>query len=87
MLLSLFALVAPIHPISASLTFCFLSPRINEAGDFQDHKIQVASCLISLKVEPSPALSRNLSGAPLIKIVLTHVLVGNARAVPQLLPV
>ncbi|XP_058492142.1 adhesion G-protein coupled receptor D1 isoform X1 [Solea solea] len=48
--------------------------RINEAADFKDHKIQVASCLISLKVEPSPALSFNLSGAPLIKIVLTHVL-------------
>ncbi|XP_075903053.1 adhesion G-protein coupled receptor D1 isoform X2 [Nelusetta ayraudi] len=48
--------------------------RINEAVDFQDHKIQVASYLISLKVEPSPALSSNLSGAPLIKIVLTHVL-------------
>uniref|UniRef100_A0A8C4IRP7 Adhesion G protein-coupled receptor D1 n=1 Tax=Dicentrarchus labrax TaxID=13489 RepID=A0A8C4IRP7_DICLA len=48
--------------------------RINEAADFKDHKIQVASCLISLKVEPSPALSINLSGAPLIKIVLTHIL-------------
>uniref|UniRef100_A0A665WMK0 G-protein coupled receptors family 2 profile 2 domain-containing protein n=1 Tax=Echeneis naucrates TaxID=173247 RepID=A0A665WMK0_ECHNA len=49
--------------------------RINEATNFKDHKIQVASCLISLKVEPSPALSANLLGAPLIKIVLTHVLV------------
>ncbi|CAN9513485.1 unnamed protein product [Ophioblennius macclurei] len=48
--------------------------RINEATDFKDHKILVASCLISLKVEPLPALSVNLSGAPLIKIVLTHVL-------------
>ncbi|KAM8866596.1 adhesion G-protein coupled receptor D1 isoform 4-T4 [Synchiropus picturatus] len=48
--------------------------RINEASDFKDHNIQVASCLISLKVEPQPALSINLSGAPLIKIVLTHVL-------------
>ncbi|KAM7416304.1 hypothetical protein PAMA_018393 [Pampus argenteus] len=48
--------------------------RINEAADFKEYKIQVASCLISLKVEPSPALSINLSGAPLIKIVLTHVL-------------
>uniref|UniRef100_A0A8C5BWB0 Adhesion G protein-coupled receptor D1 n=1 Tax=Gadus morhua TaxID=8049 RepID=A0A8C5BWB0_GADMO len=44
------------------------------AADFKDHKIQVASYLISLKVEPSPALSVNLSGSPLIKIVLTHVL-------------
>ncbi|XP_072244467.1 adhesion G-protein coupled receptor D1 isoform X1 [Leuresthes tenuis] len=48
--------------------------RINEAADFKDHKIQVASCLISLKVEPLPALSVNLSGTPLIKIVLSHVL-------------
>uniref|UniRef100_A0A8C8GTM1 Adhesion G protein-coupled receptor D1 n=1 Tax=Oncorhynchus tshawytscha TaxID=74940 RepID=A0A8C8GTM1_ONCTS len=51
-----------------------LSLRINEAADFKDHKIQVASFLISLKVEPSPALSVNLSGSPLIKIVLTHIL-------------
>lgn len=51
-----------------------LKTRISRAADFQDHKIQVASSLISLKVEPSPALSVNLSGAPLIKIVLTHVL-------------
>uniref|UniRef100_A0AAQ4PRG3 Adhesion G protein-coupled receptor D1 n=1 Tax=Gasterosteus aculeatus aculeatus TaxID=481459 RepID=A0AAQ4PRG3_GASAC len=49
--------------------------KINTAADFKDFKIQVASCLISLKVEPSPALSVNLSGAPLIKIVLTHILV------------
>ncbi|XP_056448136.1 adhesion G-protein coupled receptor D1 isoform X2 [Gadus chalcogrammus] len=48
--------------------------RIKGAADFKDHKIQVASYLISLKVEPSPALSVNLSGSPLIKIVLTHVL-------------
>ncbi|XP_040052309.1 adhesion G-protein coupled receptor D1 isoform X2 [Gasterosteus aculeatus] len=48
--------------------------KINTAADFKDFKIQVASCLISLKVEPSPALSVNLSGAPLIKIVLTHIL-------------
>uniref|UniRef100_A0A8C7PPP5 Adhesion G protein-coupled receptor D1 n=1 Tax=Oncorhynchus mykiss TaxID=8022 RepID=A0A8C7PPP5_ONCMY len=45
-----------------------------EAFTMQYHKIQVASFLISLKVEPSPALSVNLSGAPLIKIVLTHIL-------------
>uniref|UniRef100_A0A673ZLV1 Adhesion G protein-coupled receptor D1 n=1 Tax=Salmo trutta TaxID=8032 RepID=A0A673ZLV1_SALTR len=54
------------------------TPKINEAADFKDHKIQVASFLISLKVEPSPALSVNLSGAPLIKIVLTHILQGQA---------
>lgn len=55
--------------------FCLFSVRINEAADFKDHKIQVASYLISLKVEPSPALSSNLHGGPLIKIVLTHMLV------------
>uniref|UniRef100_A0A8C1WQU0 Adhesion G protein-coupled receptor D1 n=1 Tax=Cyprinus carpio TaxID=7962 RepID=A0A8C1WQU0_CYPCA len=38
------------------------------------HKIQMASHLISLKVEPSPALSDNLSTEPLIRIVLTHQL-------------
>lgn len=63
----IFRLSKPILP--------FLSLRINEAADYKDHKIHVASCLISLKVEPLPALSVNLSGAPLIKIVLTHVLV------------
>ncbi|XP_012683935.2 adhesion G-protein coupled receptor D1 isoform X2 [Clupea harengus] len=51
-----------------------LKTRINEASDFKEHKIQVASFLISLKVEPSPALSVNLSEEPLIKIVLTHQL-------------
>ncbi|KAL0979481.1 hypothetical protein UPYG_G00185660 [Umbra pygmaea] len=51
-----------------------LKTRITEAAGFKDHQIQMASSLISLKVEPSPALSINLSGAPLIKIVLTHVL-------------
>uniref|UniRef100_A0A3P9MZ10 Adhesion G protein-coupled receptor D1 n=1 Tax=Poecilia reticulata TaxID=8081 RepID=A0A3P9MZ10_POERE len=49
--------------------------RITEAADYKDHKIQIASCLISLKVEPLPPLLVNHSGAPLIKIVLTHVLV------------
>lgn len=65
------------------VSFSFLSRRINEASDFKDHKIQIASCLISLKVEPSPALSINLSGAPLIKIVLTHVLVRITHAISQ----
>ncbi|XP_047679117.1 adhesion G-protein coupled receptor D1 isoform X6 [Tachysurus fulvidraco] len=48
--------------------------RINEAVEFKEHKIQVASYLISLKVEPSPALSVNLSSEPLIRIMLTHQL-------------
>nr|XP_015221484.1 PREDICTED: adhesion G-protein coupled receptor D1 isoform X1 [Lepisosteus oculatus] len=51
-----------------------LSTEINEAADFKDCQIQVNSYLISLKVEPPPALSVNLSGSPLIKIVLTHLL-------------
>ncbi|XP_060787256.1 adhesion G-protein coupled receptor D1 isoform X5 [Neoarius graeffei] len=51
-----------------------LKTRINEAVEFKDHKIQVASYLISLKVEPSPALSVNLSSEPLIRIMLTHQL-------------
>lgn len=52
------------------------SCRINEAVAFKDCKIQVASYMISLKVEPSPALSVNLSTEPLIRIMLTHQLVG-----------
>uniref|UniRef100_A0A8B9K459 Adhesion G protein-coupled receptor D1 n=1 Tax=Astyanax mexicanus TaxID=7994 RepID=A0A8B9K459_ASTMX len=51
-----------------------LRTRINEAVDYKDYKIQVASYLISLKVEPLPALSFNLSTEPLIRIVLTHQL-------------
>ncbi|XP_039537527.1 adhesion G-protein coupled receptor D1 isoform X3 [Pimephales promelas] len=51
-----------------------LQTRINEAADFKDCKIQMASHLISLKVEPSPVLSLNLSTEPLIRIVLTHQL-------------
>uniref|UniRef100_A0A8C8A3S3 Adhesion G protein-coupled receptor D1 n=1 Tax=Oryzias sinensis TaxID=183150 RepID=A0A8C8A3S3_9TELE len=47
--------------------------RINDAVDFKDHTMEIASHLISLKVEPVPTLSVNLSGAPLIKIVLTHL--------------
>lgn len=59
-----------------SCLFCFfVCRRITEAAGYKDHKIQVASCLISLKVEPLPALLVNHSGTPLIKIVLTHVLV------------
>uniref|UniRef100_A0A9J8A4Q7 Adhesion G protein-coupled receptor D1 n=1 Tax=Cyprinus carpio carpio TaxID=630221 RepID=A0A9J8A4Q7_CYPCA len=50
------------------------------AVDFKDHKIQMASHLISLKVEPSPALSHNLSTEPLIRIVLTHQLVGEHQS-------
>ncbi|XP_035392157.1 adhesion G-protein coupled receptor D1 isoform X2 [Electrophorus electricus] len=51
-----------------------LRTRIDEAVEFKDHAIQVASYLISLKVEPSPTLSVNLSTEPLIRIILTHQL-------------
>ncbi|KAI2661509.1 Adhesion G-protein coupled receptor D1 [Labeo rohita] len=60
-----------------------LQTRINEAVDYKDHKIQMASHLISLKVEPSPALSLNLSTEPLIRIVLTHQLVGKHQSSPR----
>lgn len=61
----------------------FFSVRISKAADFKDHNIQVASCLISLKVEPSPALSSSLLGGPLIKIVLTHMLVSLTHGMSQ----
>lgn len=80
--LSLFLLVTSLF-FFLHVPFSFLSLRINKASDFKDHKIQIASCLISLKVEPLPALSINLSGAPLIKIVLTHVLVRITHAVSR----
>uniref|UniRef100_A0A8C1WJV8 Adhesion G protein-coupled receptor D1 n=1 Tax=Cyprinus carpio TaxID=7962 RepID=A0A8C1WJV8_CYPCA len=49
-------------------------PKTLKTGVDPYHKIQMASHLISLKVEPSPALSDNLSTEPLIRIVLTHQL-------------
>uniref|UniRef100_A0A8B9RBQ8 Adhesion G protein-coupled receptor D1 n=1 Tax=Astyanax mexicanus TaxID=7994 RepID=A0A8B9RBQ8_ASTMX len=58
----------------AEFTTIYFIFRINEAVDYKDYKIQVASYLISLKVEPLPALSFNLSTEPLIRIVLTHQL-------------
>uniref|UniRef100_A0A8P4GE81 Adhesion G protein-coupled receptor D1 n=1 Tax=Dicentrarchus labrax TaxID=13489 RepID=A0A8P4GE81_DICLA len=56
--------------------------RFPTEGKIQKAEL-VASCLISLKVEPSPALSINLSGAPLIKIVLTHILVRQEQVLNQ----
>lgn len=64
--------------------FAFFS-RITKAADYKDHKIQIASCLISLKVEPLPPLLVNHSGAPLIKIVLTHFLVRITQLITQTL--
>ncbi|KAG2470731.1 AGRD1 protein, partial [Polypterus senegalus] len=53
-----------------------LSTNIKEAAAFKDYRITATSYIISLKVDPPPALSVNLSGNPLIKIVLIHVLNG-----------
>lgn len=85
--LDLFALHSFLFLTFSGACAPFSSLRINEATDYKDHKMQVASCLISLKVEPSPALSINLSGAPLIKIVLTHVLVRIAHVMWQFHPI
>uniref|UniRef100_A0AAY4B272 Adhesion G protein-coupled receptor D1 n=1 Tax=Denticeps clupeoides TaxID=299321 RepID=A0AAY4B272_9TELE len=63
------------HTHTAGMRHSAHAHRIKMAVEFKDYMIQVASHLISLKVEPSPALSVNLSGEPLIKIVLTHLLV------------
>ncbi|OCU01970.1 hypothetical protein XELAEV_1800773916mg, partial [Xenopus laevis] len=46
---------------------------ISGAEQYKDHLI-AASYIISLKVEPPPNLSANLSGSPLITIQLTHIL-------------
>ncbi|XP_075425348.1 adhesion G-protein coupled receptor D1 [Ascaphus truei] len=48
--------------------------RISGAEQYKDHMISATSYLISLKVEPPPNLSPNLSGSPLITIQLTHIL-------------
>ncbi|NXO91081.1 AGRD1 protein, partial [Certhia brachydactyla] len=46
--------------------------RIAEAAAYKGYMISASSYLISLKVEPLPQLSHNLSGSPLITIQLTH---------------
>ncbi|XP_068940972.1 adhesion G-protein coupled receptor D1-like isoform X1 [Petaurus breviceps papuanus] len=48
--------------------------KIIEAANYKKHLILATSYLISLKVEPPPVLSQNLSGSPLITIRLTHTL-------------
>ncbi|XP_051831822.1 adhesion G-protein coupled receptor D1 [Antechinus flavipes] len=48
--------------------------KIIEAANYKRHLIIATSHLISLKVEPPPMLSQNLSGSPLITIRLTHTL-------------
>ncbi|XP_015273350.1 PREDICTED: adhesion G-protein coupled receptor D1 [Gekko japonicus] len=51
-----------------------METKIPEAASCKDCMISAASYLISLKVEPPPTLSPNLSGSPLITIHLTHKL-------------
>ncbi|KAG8455989.1 hypothetical protein GDO86_001973 [Hymenochirus boettgeri] len=51
-----------------------LNKMISGAEQYKDHMISAASYLISLKVEPPPFLSPNLSGFPLITIQLKHML-------------
>ncbi|NWZ71560.1 AGRD1 protein, partial [Acrocephalus arundinaceus] len=46
--------------------------RIAEAAAYKGYMISASSSLISLKVEPLPQLSYNLSGSPLITIQLAH---------------
>ncbi|NWX32140.1 AGRD1 protein, partial [Notiomystis cincta] len=46
--------------------------RIAEAAAYKGYMISASSSLISVKVEPLPQLSSNLSGSPLITIQLTH---------------
>ncbi|NWR50255.1 AGRD1 protein, partial [Regulus satrapa] len=48
--------------------------RIAEAAAYKGYMISASSFLISLKVEPLPQLSYNLSGSPLITIQLAHKL-------------
>ncbi|NXA85547.1 AGRD1 protein, partial [Melanocharis versteri] len=48
--------------------------KIAEAAAHKRHMISASSYLISIKVEPQPQLSYNLSGSPLITIQLTHKL-------------
>ncbi|XP_053815616.1 adhesion G-protein coupled receptor D1 isoform X2 [Vidua chalybeata] len=46
--------------------------RIAEAAAYKGYMISASSFLISIKVEPLPQLSHNLSGSPLITIQLAH---------------
>ncbi|XP_072096887.1 adhesion G-protein coupled receptor D1 isoform X2 [Mobula birostris] len=51
-----------------------LKTKISEAAIYKDHPVVVTSHIISLKIEPPPSLSHNLSGSPLTTISLTHIL-------------
>ncbi|XP_066465857.1 adhesion G-protein coupled receptor D1 [Tiliqua scincoides] len=58
--------------------FGFIKPTetkiFEAAAACKDCVISVTSCLISLKVDPPPMLSQNLSGSPVITIHLKHIL-------------
>ncbi|NWV37081.1 AGRD1 protein, partial [Grantiella picta] len=51
-----------------------MDTKIAEAAAYKGYLISASSYLISIKVEPLPKLSYNLSGSPLITIQLTHKL-------------
>ncbi|NXA37432.1 AGRD1 protein, partial [Eudromia elegans] len=51
-----------------------MDTKIAGAAAYKGYMISATSYLISLKVEPPPTLSHNLSGSPLITIHLTHKL-------------
>ncbi|XP_065424657.1 adhesion G-protein coupled receptor D1 isoform X3 [Chrysemys picta bellii] len=51
-----------------------MDTKITEAAAYKGYMISAMSYIISLKVEPPPTLSHNLSGSPLITIRLTHKL-------------
>ena len=49
-----------------------LFPRITEAANYKNCLLSATSYLISLEVSPTPKLSQNLSGSPLITVHLRH---------------
>ncbi|NWV17857.1 AGRD1 protein, partial [Origma solitaria] len=51
-----------------------MDTKIAEAAAYKGYMISASSYLISIKVEPLPKLSYNLSGSPLITIQLAHKL-------------
>lgn len=71
--------VSSCAPSSGWVTIPRLFRRIAEAASYQGCPLSAASPLISLEVSPLPALSQNLSGAPLVTVRLQHTLVSPAR--------
>uniref|UniRef100_A0A8C9FTG1 Adhesion G protein-coupled receptor D1 n=1 Tax=Pavo cristatus TaxID=9049 RepID=A0A8C9FTG1_PAVCR len=56
-----------------------MDTKIAEAAAYKGYMISATSYLISIKVDPPPKLSHNLSGSPLITIQLTHTLVSKVE--------